>query len=128
LYNDVTGSFRPKFRSYRPQDATLKETTLPDAKPGDVEAEVKDELGSGNIKVVIEELVSTLKTSRYTVMIIFRQGLMESILVYGFLSFTLMRHYLIYLAESILVYGFLSFTLMRHYVIYLYITLTSGIQ
>jgi len=34
---------------------------LPDAKPGDVEAEVKDQLGSANVKkCVIEELVSTL--------------------------------------------------------------------
>lgn len=56
----ITGSFRPKFRSYRPQDETLKENILPDAKPGDVEAEVKDHLGSANIKVVVEELVSTL--------------------------------------------------------------------
>ncbi|KDR19864.1 coiled-coil domain-containing protein 12 [Zootermopsis nevadensis] len=47
---------RPKFRSYRPQDVTLKENILPVAKPGDVEAEVKDQLGSGNVKVVIEEL------------------------------------------------------------------------
>jgi hypothetical protein len=38
----------------------LKENILPDAKPGDVEAEVKDQLGSGNIKVAVEELVSTL--------------------------------------------------------------------
>jgi len=38
----------------------LKESLLPDAKPGDVEAEVKDHLGSANIKNVIEELVSTL--------------------------------------------------------------------
>lgn len=55
----ITGHFRPKFRSYRPQDVTLKENILPVAKPGDVEAEVKDQLGSGNVKVVIEELVST---------------------------------------------------------------------
>jgi coiled-coil domain-containing protein 12 len=48
---------RPKFRSYRPQDDTLKENMLPDAKPGDVEAEVKDQLGSANVKkCVIEEL------------------------------------------------------------------------
>jgi len=38
----------------------LKENILPDAKPGDVEAEVKDQLGSANNKVVIEELVGTL--------------------------------------------------------------------
>ncbi|PSN47521.1 Coiled-coil domain-containing protein 12 [Blattella germanica] len=47
---------RPKFRSYRPQDESLKENVLPDAKPGDVESEVKDQLGSASSKVVIEEL------------------------------------------------------------------------
>ncbi|PNF30269.1 Coiled-coil domain-containing protein 12 [Cryptotermes secundus] len=47
---------RPKFRSYRPQDDTLKENILPDCKPGDVEAEVKDQLASANARVVIEEL------------------------------------------------------------------------
>jgi hypothetical protein len=40
----------------------LKESILPDARPGDVEAEVKDQLGSANARVVIEELVSILKT------------------------------------------------------------------
>jgi hypothetical protein len=40
----------------------LKEKSLPDAKPGDVEAEVMDQLGSANARVVIEELVSILKT------------------------------------------------------------------
>jgi hypothetical protein len=38
----------------------LKEKILPVAKPGDVEAEVKDQLKSANIKVAVEELVSTL--------------------------------------------------------------------
>jgi coiled-coil domain-containing protein 12 len=56
------GVFRPKFRSYKPQDDTLKENVLPDAKPGDVEAEVKEQLGSASMKVVIEELVSTVET------------------------------------------------------------------
>lgn len=58
LCNTVIGSFRPKFRSYRPQDDSLKENILPEAKPGDVEAEVKDQLASANARVVIEELVS----------------------------------------------------------------------
>jgi hypothetical protein len=40
----------------------LKESILPDTKPGDVEAEVKDQLGSANVRVVIEELVSTSET------------------------------------------------------------------
>ena len=52
-------AFRPKFRSYRPQDNNLKEKILEDAKPGDVEAEVEDQLKAGTTKAVIEELVST---------------------------------------------------------------------
>lgn len=60
LCNIAIGSFRPKFRSYRPQDDALKENLLPDAKPGDVEAEVKDQLASASARVVIEELVSIL--------------------------------------------------------------------
>lgn len=50
--------FRPKFRSYRPQDEKLKEQIIEDAKPGNVENEVKDQLEAANSKVVIEELVS----------------------------------------------------------------------
>lgn len=47
---------RPKFRSYKPQDDTLKEQVLENAKPGDVESEVQDQLSAANTKVVIEEL------------------------------------------------------------------------
>lgn len=47
---------RPKFRSYKPQDEGLKESVLPDAKPGDIETEVKDQLDAAKSKVVIEEL------------------------------------------------------------------------
>ncbi|XP_033223816.1 coiled-coil domain-containing protein 12 [Belonocnema kinseyi] len=46
----------PKFRSYRPQDDSLKEKILEDAKPGDVEAEIEDQLKAGATKAVIEEL------------------------------------------------------------------------
>lgn len=53
--------FRPKFRSYVPEDETLKENVIPSAKPGDVESEVKDQLNAANSRVVIEDLVS--KTS-----------------------------------------------------------------
>lgn len=49
---------RPKFRSYKPQDESLKDKVLEDAKPGNVEEEVKDQLSAANTKVVIEELVS----------------------------------------------------------------------
>ncbi|KAG8226539.1 hypothetical protein J437_LFUL007880 [Ladona fulva] len=47
---------KPKFRSYKPIDETFKENLLPDAKPADVEAEVKDQLNASNSKVIIEEL------------------------------------------------------------------------
>ncbi|XP_046820715.1 coiled-coil domain-containing protein 12 [Vespa crabro] len=46
----------PKFRSYKPQDESLKEKVLEDAKPGDVETEVQDQLNAAKTKVVIEEL------------------------------------------------------------------------
>ncbi|XP_012254097.1 coiled-coil domain-containing protein 12 [Athalia rosae] len=47
---------KPKFRSYKPQDESLKEKLLDDAKPGDIESEVKEQLNAANAKVVIEEL------------------------------------------------------------------------
>lgn len=53
--------FRPKFRSYKPQDENLKNNMLEDAKPGDVEAVVREQLDAASSKVVIEELVSYMK-------------------------------------------------------------------
>ncbi|KAH0952690.1 hypothetical protein HN011_007437 [Eciton burchellii] len=47
---------KPKFRSYKPQDESLKNNIIHDAKPGDVEAAVKEQLDAANSKVVIEEL------------------------------------------------------------------------
>lgn len=47
---------RPKFRSYKPQDESLKENVLPEAKPADIESEVKDQLNAAKSRVVIEEL------------------------------------------------------------------------
>ncbi|XP_012283412.1 coiled-coil domain-containing protein 12 [Orussus abietinus] len=47
---------KPKFRSYRPQDDGLKDRVIEDAKVGNVEAEVQDQLSAANSKVVIEEL------------------------------------------------------------------------
>ncbi|KZC05969.1 Coiled-coil domain-containing protein 12 [Dufourea novaeangliae] len=47
---------KPKFRSYKPQDESLKVEVLEDAKPGNVEAEVQDQLSAATSKVVIEEL------------------------------------------------------------------------
>ncbi|XP_066581172.1 coiled-coil domain-containing protein 12 [Prorops nasuta] len=46
----------PKFRSYKPQDDSLKEKKLADAKPGDIESEVQEQLEAAKTKVVIEEL------------------------------------------------------------------------
>ncbi|KAK6644440.1 hypothetical protein RUM43_000707 [Polyplax serrata] len=47
---------KPKFRSYRPQDEKLKEQIIEDAKPGNVEIEVKEQLEAASSKVVIDEL------------------------------------------------------------------------
>ncbi|XP_075230866.1 coiled-coil domain-containing protein 12 [Lycorma delicatula] len=47
---------KPKFRSYNPSDDNLKASALPPAEPGNVEAEVKDQLDAANTRVVIEEL------------------------------------------------------------------------
>ncbi|XP_012056734.1 PREDICTED: coiled-coil domain-containing protein 12 [Atta cephalotes] len=47
---------KPKFRSYKPQDENLKSNMIEDAKPGDVESVVQEQLDAANSKVVIEEL------------------------------------------------------------------------
>jgi len=47
---------KPKFRSYKPEDEKLNEHVLPNAKPGDVETEVKDQLDAAKSQVVIDEL------------------------------------------------------------------------
>ncbi|EFN65366.1 Coiled-coil domain-containing protein 12 [Camponotus floridanus] len=47
---------KPKFRSYKPQDENLKNNMLEDAKPGDVESVVREQLDAASSKVVIEEL------------------------------------------------------------------------
>lgn len=49
---------RPRFRCYKPQDESLKDKALEDAKAGDVEAEVQDQLQAATAKPVIDELVS----------------------------------------------------------------------
>lgn len=60
LHDVALNCRRPKFRSYKPQDDSLKENVLEDAKPGDVVAEVQDQLSAATSKVVVEELVSTV--------------------------------------------------------------------
>ncbi|CAL1676880.1 unnamed protein product [Lasius platythorax] len=47
---------KPKFRSYKPQDENLKSNVLEDARPGDVESVVREQLDAASSKVVIEEL------------------------------------------------------------------------
>ncbi|XP_020280406.1 coiled-coil domain-containing protein 12 [Pseudomyrmex gracilis] len=47
---------KPKFRSYKPQDEGLKSNMIEDAKPGDVETVVKEQLDAAKSKVVVEEL------------------------------------------------------------------------
>ncbi|KAF5285412.1 hypothetical protein FQA39_LY16666 [Lamprigera yunnana] len=47
---------KPKFRSYKPQDEKLNEAVIGDAKPGDIESEVKDQLNLAKTKVIIDEL------------------------------------------------------------------------
>lgn len=49
---------RPKFRSYKPQDEQLKESVMPNAKPADVEEEVKEQLEAADSRVVMDDLVS----------------------------------------------------------------------
>ncbi|XP_058808661.1 coiled-coil domain-containing protein 12 [Phymastichus coffea] len=57
LNNDETTKLPPpKFRSYKPSDESLKEKALEDAKAGDIESEVKDQLQAATTKPVIEEL------------------------------------------------------------------------
>ncbi|KAL0271146.1 UNVERIFIED_CONTAM: hypothetical protein PYX00_008336 [Menopon gallinae] len=52
----VTTLPKPKFRSYKPIDEKLKEAVIEDAKPSNVEEEVKEQLAAAHTKVVIEEL------------------------------------------------------------------------
>jgi len=51
---------RPKFRNYRPEQEALLDSALPDAEPGDVESEVKEQLESAKTRGIIEELVCLL--------------------------------------------------------------------
>lgn len=44
--------FRPRFRSYKPQDEALQEAKLEDGEPAVVEEEVRDLLEAGKEKVL----------------------------------------------------------------------------
>ncbi|KAF7997563.1 hypothetical protein HCN44_006134 [Aphidius gifuensis] len=47
---------KPKFRSYKPQDESLKENILDEAKPGDIISEVQEQLDASKTKFTVEEL------------------------------------------------------------------------
>lgn len=52
---------KPKFRSYKPQDESLKESVMPSAKPADVAEEVKEQLAAADSRVVMDDLdITTL--------------------------------------------------------------------
>lgn len=48
---------RPKFRSYKPQDESLKENILDEPAPGDVESEVQEQLEAAKTKFTVDEVV-----------------------------------------------------------------------
>lgn len=48
--------FRPKFRSYKPQDEELQEQVVSAAQAGDVVSKVQNQLQAAKSKVVIDEL------------------------------------------------------------------------
>lgn len=48
--------FRPKFRNYKPHHEVLQENVLEDAPPGNIKDEVKEQLESGKLAVIIDEL------------------------------------------------------------------------
>lgn len=56
LFTLAVVCYRPKFRSYKPEDESLKANVVGDAQPGDIRAEVKDQLESASSSVVIDEL------------------------------------------------------------------------
>ncbi|XP_050432415.1 coiled-coil domain-containing protein 12 [Adelges cooleyi] len=47
---------RPKFKSYIPEDEGLKETLIPTPQPGDIVAEVEDQLKAGETVFTVQEL------------------------------------------------------------------------
>ncbi|OWF52229.1 coiled-coil domain-containing protein 12-like [Mizuhopecten yessoensis] len=47
---------KPVFRSYKPQDESLKEQAIPVAKPADVTEKIKSQLEASTTKEVVEEV------------------------------------------------------------------------
>lgn len=50
--------FRPKFKSYIPEDEGLKAELIPTPQPGDIVAEVEDQLKAGETVFTVQELVN----------------------------------------------------------------------
>lgn len=59
--NNFLFYFRPTFRSYKPQDENLKKSVLDEAKPGNVQTLVQDQLSLASNTAVDEELVRKIK-------------------------------------------------------------------
>ncbi|XP_059479272.1 coiled-coil domain-containing protein 12 [Neocloeon triangulifer] len=64
IKQEEEGLPKPKFRSYRPQDEVLQDKVIPDAQPGDVEEEVKEQLEAAKNRGIIEELDLTTLAPR----------------------------------------------------------------
>lgn len=54
----LTIYFRPKFKSYIPEDEGLKAELIPTPQPGDIVAEVEDQLKAGETVFTVQELVN----------------------------------------------------------------------
>lgn len=52
------------FRSYKPLDKELQQSTLPDAKPVKIEQQLTGELDKAKVTPVLEEIVSTRPSLR----------------------------------------------------------------
>lgn len=49
---------RPRFKSYIPEDEGLKAELIPTPQPGDIVAEVEDQLKAGETVFTVQELVN----------------------------------------------------------------------
>lgn len=50
--------FRPKFKSYIPEDEGLRAELIPTPQPGDIITEVEDQLKAGETVFTVQELVN----------------------------------------------------------------------
>ena len=60
IHGSVSFPHRPMFRSYKPLDKDLQQSTLPDAKPEKIEQQLTGELDKANEATVLEEIVIPL--------------------------------------------------------------------